>query len=73
LEISREYLEGQLANLTKQAEQAAVTLHNANGAIAATRHLLEVIGKDEPPVMTIAEADVAAASAEQPQEATNDV
>jgi hypothetical protein len=41
--ITREYLEEQLAGLTRQAEQALATLHNANGAISAIRHLLSVL------------------------------
>jgi hypothetical protein len=66
--ITREYLEGQLAHLTKQAEQASVTLHNANGAIAATRHLMEVLEKE---AQTAAATGEASASDDQPKEAEN--
>ena len=61
MEITREYLEKQLASLTQQAEQAFATLHNANGAISAVKHLLEVMDaqqtqecarSDEPPFAT---------------------
>jgi hypothetical protein len=70
--ITREYLEGQLANLTRQAEQASVTLHNANGAIAATRHLLEVMDRDETPdSAAVPDAAPAAPPADQPQEAAD--
>jgi hypothetical protein len=41
--VTREYLESQLASLKNQAEQAFVTLHNANGAISAIKHLLEAL------------------------------
>jgi hypothetical protein len=47
MNITREYLETQLASLTKQAEQAFATLHGANGAISAVKHLLEVMDKEE--------------------------
>jgi len=48
LEITREYLETQLADLTRQADQAMTIWHNANGALAAVRHLLEVLEKKTP-------------------------
>lgn len=47
MEITREYLETQLASLTQQAEQAFATLHGANGAISAVKHLLEVMDAEE--------------------------
>lgn len=50
--VTREYLEEQLANLTRQAEQALATLHSANGAIATIKHLLEVMDKQETPDTT---------------------
>jgi hypothetical protein len=47
MNITREYLEKQLASLTQQAEQAFATLHGANGAISAVKHLLEVMDAEE--------------------------
>jgi hypothetical protein len=52
MNITREYLETQLASLTQQAEQAFATLHGANGAISAVKHLLEVMDKQETPDTT---------------------
>ena len=47
--VTREYLEEQLAHLSKQAEQAFATLHSANGAIAAVKHMLSVLDAEEKP------------------------
>ena len=47
MEITREYLEKQLASLNQQAEQALSTFHNATGAISAIKHLLEVMDAEE--------------------------
>jgi hypothetical protein len=41
--VTREYLEEQLASLKTQAEQALVTIHNANGAMSAIQHLLSML------------------------------
>ena len=45
--VTREYLEEQLAHLSKQAEQAFATLHSANGAIAAVKHMLSMLDAKE--------------------------
>ena len=45
--VTREYLEEQLAHLSKQAEQAFATIHSANGAISAIKHLLSVLDAEE--------------------------
>jgi hypothetical protein len=45
--ITKEYLEARIAGLTQQAEAAAAVLQNANGAIAALRHLVAELEKDE--------------------------
>jgi hypothetical protein len=49
MNITREYLEKQLASLNQQAEQAFATLHGANGAISAVKHLLEVMDRENQP------------------------
>lgn len=59
MNITREYLETQLASLTKQAEQAFATLHGANGAISAVKHLLEVMDKQETPDISAEAKEVA--------------
>jgi hypothetical protein len=45
--ITKEYLEARIVELTRQAEAAAALLQNANGAIAAFRHLVTELEKDE--------------------------
>ena len=55
--VTREYLEEQLAHLSKQAEQALVTLHNANGAISAVKHLLSVLDAEASAQPVTAEAE----------------
>ena len=47
-----------LANLSKQAEQAFATLHSANGAIAAVRHMLSVLDAEASAQPATAEAEV---------------
>ena len=45
--VTKEYLEARIAELTRQAEAAADVLQNVNGAIAAFRHLVTELEKDE--------------------------
>jgi hypothetical protein len=56
--VTREYLEEQLAHLTKQAEQAFATLHSANGAIAAVKHMLSVLDAEASAQPATAEDEV---------------
>jgi hypothetical protein len=44
--VTREYLEEQAVSLKKQAEQSLIAVHNANGALSAIMHLLEVMDRE---------------------------
>jgi hypothetical protein len=57
--VTREYLEGQLADLSKQSEQALIALHNISGAMSTIKHLLSVLEAEEAPAGASTETEEA--------------